>query len=158
MILYYSVTSVVSGITFGEEYDASHPGVKTMVDLSDVVRNSNVMAFILVFDQYPILRHLPFGPYKKFEQMVKMAHEPSRAILSELKTKFDPEKPVKNLTQGISTKLMVAMIKNVSLYRYLRLIPLNCIHLYPTLSNLIKPPPILSLTFTSLQPYHQITY
>ena len=100
-ILNSSVANVISEITFGAEYDASDPGIKKMVDLSEeLARDNSLMSAALVLDQFPIMRHLPFGPYKKSERLMEMMIKPSRDILRKMEQKFDPDEQVKNLTQG----------------------------------------------------------
>ena len=99
-----SIANVISEITFGENYDMSHPGIKKMVDISKVFsEDSKWISVVLFLDQYPILKHLPFGPYKKLEELVKtMMYKPSQDILRELEGKFNPDEPVTNLTQGMN--------------------------------------------------------
>ena len=98
-ILNGAVANVISEITFGEEYDASHPGIKRMVDFSEeIASDKTFMMWILALDMFPIVRHFPLPVYKKARKMVDMMYIPLRQILKDLKRKFDPNKPVNILT------------------------------------------------------------
>ena len=100
-ILNSSVANVISEITFGEDYDASHPGIKRMLDLSvEISSDKTFMTWILTLDMFPIARHLPLPVYKKARKMMDMMFVPSRQILKDLEEKFDPDEPVNNLTAG----------------------------------------------------------
>ena len=100
-ILNSAVANVISEITFGEEYDASHPGIKRMVDLSiEISSDKSFMTWVLTLDMFPIVRHFPLPVYKKARKLMDMAIDPSRQILKDLEQKFDPEEPVNNLTAG----------------------------------------------------------
>ena len=78
-----ATANVISKITFGENYDMSHPGIKKMVELSEMIQHGDksLITWIFLLDMFPIARHFPLPAYKKTKELVDMMFNPLREIL-----------------------------------------------------------------------------
>lgn len=102
-ILAHAVANVICKITFGEEYDTSHPDMERMLMLNQKLFASfKDVQTILMLDFFPITEYLPEIPaYKRIFPLKDETFDLIQGFLDTRKQEFDPTKPVHDLISGL---------------------------------------------------------
>ena len=101
-ILARIVANVICQITFGKEYDTTHPDMERLLAVNQAVMSNLVDAQIIqILEFFPFTEYLPIPAYKRLFPLKDKTFELLKKLLEDSEKKFDPSKPVGDLVSAL---------------------------------------------------------
>ena len=108
-ILMESVANVICRITFGKQFDSSHPDFNELLRLNnEAVTDTSMNAQEFVLDFFPIAKYFPFQCYQLEQKMTNRIFEILRHLLKVQEKEFDPCAEIDSLTGSLLKERIAA--------------------------------------------------
>ena len=108
-ILMESVANIICQVTFGKQFDSSHPDFKELLQLTNQsFTDPEMSAQEFVLDFFPIAKYFPFQCYQLEKSMADRGFEILRQQLKIQKDVFDPTADIENLTESLLKERVAA--------------------------------------------------
>ena len=108
-ILMESVANVICRITFGKNFDSSHPDFEELLRLhSESFADTDLNAQAFLLDFFPIAKYFPFHSYKSEQKSIDRVFEIIRHQLKVLEKEFDPSAEIESLTGSLLKERLAA--------------------------------------------------
>ena len=101
-VLTECVADVICRITFGKNFDSSHPECQELLQLHlDLSAKTELLAQSFRLDFFPMAQYFPFKCYREEKRVVDRIFEILGKQLKEKEEDFDPSAEVENLTESL---------------------------------------------------------